>query len=87
MKELLMLQSLRYTENLSTGDRSANSHEVGKTLATNRESTEAGRRLSAESVDVLRKAGLLRMAVPKRHGGDERDFRDIGAAVVECTRG
>ncbi|MCZ6830969.1 MAG: acyl-CoA dehydrogenase family protein [Gammaproteobacteria bacterium] len=62
------------------------SDELRQALAANRESTETLRRLSDESVDALRSAGLLRLAVPKHYGGEERDFRDIAAAVFECAR-
>lgn len=65
---------------------SATSSELRQTLAANRSSTETGRRLSEESVNALRSEGLLRMAVPKRSGGDERDFCDIAAVVFECAR-
>ena len=62
------------------------SDELRQTLATNRASSETARRLSEESVNALRDAGLLRMAVPKHHEGEERNFRDIGAVVSECAR-
>ena len=64
----------------------ATSSELRQTLAANRSSTETGRRLSEESVNALRSEGLLRLAVPKRSGGDERDFCDIAAVVFECAR-
>ncbi len=60
--------------------------ELRQTLAANRALTEEKRRLSDQSVAALRRAGLLRLAVPKCHGGDELDFSEIAARVFECAR-
>ena len=86
IKEVQTVQSHTHNRNPLTAGSLTTSDELRQTLAANRESTENARRLSDKSVNALSNAGLLRMAVPKRHGGDERDFREIGARVFECAR-
>lgn len=43
--------------------------------------TEQQRSLPAASIDALRRAGVFRSLVPKRHGGDEIEFWDFLQAV------
>ena len=56
------------------------------TLAAHSEESGAARRLAPESVDAMRAAGLLRLLVPKRAGGGERDFRDAAGIIAACSR-
>jgi len=61
--------------------------ELVATLTAHSEASERRRHLADESVAALRDAGLLRTLVPRRAGGEERDFRAALAAVRGCGRG
>lgn len=80
------MQALNFSRNPLTEGEAETSDKLEQVLAANRQSTETLRRLSDPSVNALRDAGLLRMAVPTIHRGDERDFRDMTAKIHQCAR-
>ncbi|MDA1099853.1 MAG: acyl-CoA dehydrogenase family protein [Proteobacteria bacterium] len=55
-------------------------------LAAHSSQSEAARQLAGESVDAMRNAGLWRLLVPKRAGGDQRDFREAASLIGACSR-
>ena len=62
------------------------SGELLQTLAAHSAASDAARRLAPESVAAMRAAGLLRLLVPKRVGGAERDFRHAAEVIAACSR-
>jgi alkylation response protein AidB-like acyl-CoA dehydrogenase len=49
--------------------------------------TERARRVSPEVYDALAEAGVFRMLVPRRYGGDEADFQIQADVLAEIARG
>lgn len=56
-------------------------------LRDNAARTEADRRVNEESIEALADAGLFRLAVPRRFGGHEADFRTFLEVTSELARG
>ncbi|TDD33886.1 acyl-CoA dehydrogenase [Actinomadura sp. KC06] len=48
---------------------------------------ERQRRLDDDLIDLLDKAGMLKLRVPARHGGHEVDMRTLVATIAELGRG
>ncbi len=59
--------------------------QTGAVLATHAAWNEANRRLAEGAMTALRDAGALRLLVPERAGGDEREFADMVANVREAA--
>ncbi|MDP7549173.1 MAG: acyl-CoA dehydrogenase family protein [Alphaproteobacteria bacterium] len=57
-----------------------------RTLAANAGKSDAARQLARESVQAMREAGLWRLLVPKRAGGEARDFAEAAALITACSR-
>ena len=58
---------------------------TGAVLTDHAAWNEANRRLAEGSITALREAGALRLLVPERAGGDEREFADMVANVREAA--
>ena len=58
---------------------------TGAVLADHAAWNEANRRLAEGAMTALRDAGALRLLVPERAGGDEREFADMVANVREAA--
>lgn len=56
------------------------------TLAAHSDESDAARQLAGASVDAMRTAGLFRLLVPRRAGGDACDFRHGAAVIRACSR-
>lgn len=56
-------------------------------LRDNAARTEADRRVTEENIQALADAGLFRLAVPRRFGGHETDFRTFLNVTAELARG
>ncbi len=62
------------------------SSDLLHTLAAHTGKSDVARQLAGESVEAMRAAGLWRLLVPKRAGGEERDFRDAAQIITTCSR-
>jgi alkylation response protein AidB-like acyl-CoA dehydrogenase len=65
----------------------ARAAELRPLVGRNAAQGEADRRIPDESIDALANAGLFRITVPRRFGGDEVDIRtklEVSAAVAEA---
>ncbi|WP_243788149.1 acyl-CoA dehydrogenase family protein [Saccharopolyspora gloriosae] len=60
---------------------------LGELLRRNAARAEEDRRLPAENVQALQQAGLFKMLVPARYGGEQADFRTFLRTVAEIGRG
>src|ERR1700691_5165621 len=59
-------------------------------LRKNAAASEANRRVEEETIQAMRKAGLMRVATPKRYGGWEMNTRamlEVGSAIAEADGG
>ncbi len=64
--------------------------ELAPLVRKNAAAGEANRRVEEETIQAVRKAGLMRVCTPKRYGGWEMNTRamlDVGAAVGEADGG
>ena len=64
--------------------------ELAPLLRKNAAASEANRRVEEETIQAMRKAGLMRVATPKRYGGWEMNTRamlDVGSAIAEADGG
>jgi alkylation response protein AidB-like acyl-CoA dehydrogenase len=64
--------------------------ELAPLLRKNAGTSEAKRRIEEETIQALRKAGLMRVCTPKRYGGWEMNTRamlDVSAAIAEGDGG
>jgi 3-hydroxy-9,10-secoandrosta-1,3,5(10)-triene-9,17-dione monooxygenase len=57
-----------------------------RALAAYSDQSDTARQLAGESVQAMRAAGLWRLLVPKRAGGEERDFREAAQIITACSR-
>ena len=74
----------------TTGELVARAAALKPLLAKNGPKGEADRRVAEESIQALTKAGLFRIAVPRRYGGYETSMRtmlEVSAAVAEGDGG
>jgi alkylation response protein AidB-like acyl-CoA dehydrogenase len=63
---------------------------LGPLLQKNAPAGEANRRVAEETIEAVRKAGLMRVCIPKRYGGWEMNTRamlDVSAAIAEGDGG
>ncbi|MBK8504786.1 MAG: acyl-CoA dehydrogenase family protein [Saprospiraceae bacterium] len=60
--------------------------DIGPTIGTHIEEEENNRRLSPETIDLLRKEGLHRLFMPKALGGSETDPLTVAKLVEETAR-
>ncbi len=61
--------------------------ELAPLLRTNAPAGEANRRVEEETIQAIRKAGLMRVCTPKRYGGWEMNVRamlDVSSAIAEA---
>jgi alkylation response protein AidB-like acyl-CoA dehydrogenase len=64
--------------------------ELAPLLRKNAAASEANRRVEEETIQAMRKAGLMRVATPKRYGGWEMNTRamlEVGSAIAEADGG
>lgn len=61
--------------------------ELGPVLRSNAQASEQRRQLNAETLEALGGSGLLRMRVPRSHGGYESDMRTVSEVLAELARG
>jgi alkylation response protein AidB-like acyl-CoA dehydrogenase len=64
--------------------------ELAPLLRKNAVASEASRRIDEETIQALRKAGLMRVCTPKRYGGWEMNTRamlDVSSAIAEGDGG
>jgi 3-hydroxy-9,10-secoandrosta-1,3,5(10)-triene-9,17-dione monooxygenase len=61
--------------------------ELTPQLRDRADEAEQLRRVPDDSIAALTAAGLFRALVPRRYGGDERDLREVYAAVIELAQG
>lgn len=60
--------------------------ELGPLLRKNAAASEANRRVEEETIQAMKKAGLMRVCTPKRYGGWEMNARamlDVSSAIAE----
>ena len=60
--------------------------ELGPLLRKNAAASEANRRVEEETIQAMKKAGLMRVCTPKRYGGWEMNTRamlDVSSAIAE----
>lgn len=60
--------------------------ELGPLLRKNAAASEANRRIEEETIQAMKKAGLMRVCTPKRYGGWEMNTRamlDVSSAIAE----
>ena len=60
--------------------------ELAPLLRKNAAASEANRRVEEETIQAMRKAGLMRVCTPKRYGGWEMNTRamlDVSSAIAE----
>ncbi len=72
------------------GCRARRARELAPLLRKNAAAGEANRRVEEESIQALRKAGLMRVCTPKRYGGWEMSTRamlDVSSAIAEGDGG
>ena len=65
-------------------------HELGPLLRKNAAASETNRRVEEETIQALRKAGLMRVCTPRRYGGWEMNTRallEVSAAIAEGDGG
>jgi alkylation response protein AidB-like acyl-CoA dehydrogenase len=68
----------------------ARARELAPLLRKNAPAGEANRRVEEETIQAVRKAGLMRVFTPKRYGGWEMNVRgilDVSAAIAEADGG
>jgi len=68
----------------------ARARELAPLLRKNAAASEANRRVEEETIQAVRKAGLMRVCTPKRYGGWEMNTRamlDVSAALAEADGG
>lgn len=64
--------------------------ELAPLIQKNAAESETNRRVSEETIDALKEAGVFRIAVPRRYGGLETSLRtmiDVSAAIAEADGG
>src|ERR1700683_970963 len=69
------------------GDRA---RELAPLLRKNAAASEANRRVEEETIQAMRKAGLMRVCTPQRYGGWEMNTRamlDVSSAIAEGDGG
>jgi alkylation response protein AidB-like acyl-CoA dehydrogenase len=70
----------------TAADLVARARELQPLLREHAAKTDADRRVASECIDALGAAGLFKISVPKRYGGNETTLRtmlDVSAAVAE----
>jgi alkylation response protein AidB-like acyl-CoA dehydrogenase len=68
----------------------ARARELAPLLRKNAAAGEANRRVEEETIQAMRKAGLMRVSTPKRYGGWEMNVRavlDVSSAIAEGDGG
>lgn len=60
--------------------------DLARTLAKGAADAERTRQLGSESAAAMKRAGLFRILVPRRAGGEELDFRAMAQCVRETAR-
>jgi len=74
----------------SAADLVARARELAPLLRKNAAAGEANRRVEEETIQAVRKAGLMRVCTPKRYGGWEMNVRgilDVSSAIAEADGG
>jgi len=74
----------------SAADLVIRARELAPLLRKNAAASEANRRVEEETIQAMRKAGLMRVATPKRYGGWEMNTRamlEVGSAIAEADGG
>jgi alkylation response protein AidB-like acyl-CoA dehydrogenase len=74
----------------SAADLVIRARELAPLLRKNAAASEANRRVEEETIQAMRKAGLMRVCTPRRYGGWEMNTRamlDVGSAIAEADGG
>ena len=74
----------------SAADLVIRARELAPLLRKNAAASEANRRVEEETIQAMRKAGLMRVCTPRRYGGWEMNARavlDVGSAIAEADGG
>jgi alkylation response protein AidB-like acyl-CoA dehydrogenase len=74
----------------SAADLVIRARELAPHLRKNAAASEANRRVEEETIQAMRKAGLMRVCTPRRYGGWEMNARavlDVGSAIAEADGG
>jgi alkylation response protein AidB-like acyl-CoA dehydrogenase len=82
--------SVRSVATPSVHELVVRARELGPLLRKNGPIGETDRRVTEETIEAVRNAGLMRVCTPKRYGGWEMNTRamlDVGAAVAEADGG
>jgi alkylation response protein AidB-like acyl-CoA dehydrogenase len=82
--------TLRAVAPPSAAELVARARELAPMLRKNAPAGEANRRVEEETIQAVRKAGLMRVCTPKRYGGWEMNVRsmlEVSSAIAEADGG